>query len=75
MMRSSSCGTFLLICEMLGHLRRLHLLHGLEVGVAEEEALPGEQLPQDDPDREDVRAGVDLLAHRRLGRRGRRTCP
>ena len=39
-----------------------------EVGVAEEEALPGEHLPEDDPHGEDVGAGVDLLPLRGLGR-------
>ena len=48
--------------------RLLHLLHGLEVGVAEEQAAPGEQLPEDDADREDVGACVDVLPERRLGR-------
>ena len=68
MMRSSSCGHLLVDLRDARHLRRLHLLHRLEVGVAEEEALPREQLPQDDADREDVGPRVDVLPHRRLGR-------
>jgi hypothetical protein len=39
-----------------------------EVGLAQEEATTGEQLPEDDADREDVGARVDLLPHRGLGR-------
>ena len=48
--------------------RLLHHLHGLEVGVAEEKRRAAEQLPEDDPDREDVGALVDLLPERGLGR-------
>ncbi len=75
MIFSRSCGTRLLICEMRGTWACLHALDGLEVGVAEEQALPREQLPEDDADREDVGAGVDLLPHRRLRRQVARTCP
>src|ERR1019366_2524989 len=50
------------------HLRRLHLLDGLEIGVSEEESLPRQELPEDDAYGEDVGASVDLLAHGRLGR-------
>ena len=45
-----------------------HQLDGLVVGLAVEQALPGEHLLEHDADREDVGAVVDLLAARRLGR-------
>jgi hypothetical protein len=50
------------------NLRGLHLLHRLKVGVAEKEALPCEELPENDADGEDVGTRVDVLSHRRLGR-------
>ena len=42
-------------------LRLLHELHGLEVGLAEEEPSPREHLPEDDAEREHVGARVDRL--------------
>ncbi len=64
--------------ELLVHLRvqpgqtrnggLLNQLHGLVIGLAEEETPTREHLPEHDPQREDVGASVDLLTHRRLGR-------
>ena len=51
--------------------RLLDLLDGLEVGVAEEEPLASEELPEDDADGEDVGAGVDFLSHGGFGRQVR----
>ena len=67
-MRSSSGGTLRFDLRDRRDLRLLHLLHRLEVGLAEEEALPGEQLPEDDADREDVGPASTSWPMRRLGR-------
>ncbi|HEX7844079.1 MAG TPA: hypothetical protein VF469_41675 [Kofleriaceae bacterium] len=49
-------------------LRGLDLVDDLNVGIAGEQALRREQLPQDDPDGKDVGAAIDLPPQRDLGR-------
>src|SRR4029079_11687240 len=50
------------------NFRALDILDGLEIAIAEEQAPRREQFPEHDPDSEDVRAAVDVLPGRRLGR-------
>jgi hypothetical protein len=50
------------------YLRGLDLMEDLDLGVAREQALRSEQLPQDDPDGKDVGAAVDVFPQCRLGR-------
>ena len=64
---SSSSGSTCGFCgAQRGDLGVAHQLDGLVVGLAVKEALPGEHLVEQDPDREDVGARIDLLAARRL---------
>ena len=50
-----------------GDARLLHLLEGLEIIVTLEEPTTGEQLPEDDSEREDVTPAVHLFPVGRLG--------
>jgi len=44
----------------------------LKICVAQKQSLPCEELPQNNSDGENIRASVDVLSHRRLGREVRK---